>query len=59
MADKNKPSQKPRSTKRGRGSTLKTGNRGARKANLSPLQLALMGKGSFQKTIKAVKENKR
>lgn len=55
MADKNKPSQKQRTTKRGRGSTIKTGNRGARKANLTDMQLALMGKGRFQKVVNAVK----
>lgn len=50
MADGN--SKKPRNKKSrlGKGTAANTGHRGARKSPMSPLALALMGKGPVQRT---------
>lgn len=57
MAQKQGSSKKPRKDKPGRprGSQKTTGNRGARKTELSDLQLALMGKGRFQSLVRELK----
>lgn len=60
MAQKQGSSKKTRKDKPGRprGSQKTTGNRGARKAKLSQFDLAMLGKGNFQKAVNALKSAK-